>query len=300
MDSEANRPTASRPKPATVSSSASGNAKREVFVTGSATSSRSAATGGTRVARRAGARLATSVTTTPTRSATMIVRGSTTVPEAGTSNPIALKSAFRPAATRTPSARPMSEPITPRNSPSPSTERRTCARDAPSVRSRANSRARCVTVIEKVLKMMKAPTKTEMPANASSVVVRKPNASRLSFCWVVVSCWPVRTSTPVGTTSRTASRSSAGEVPSLAAMSISSYLPSLPVMRAASSGVRIATEAPPNELTPAMRVRPTISKVFLAASPWMAMRLPSCQPCFFAVASSMATWSASSGGPPPT
>ena len=33
-----------------------------------------------------------------------------------------------------------------------------CRREAPSVRSSPNSRVRCATVIEKVLKMMKAPT----------------------------------------------------------------------------------------------------------------------------------------------
>ena len=37
------------------------------------------------------------------------------------------------------------------------TARMICAREAPSVRSRPNSRVRCATVIEKVLKMMNAP-----------------------------------------------------------------------------------------------------------------------------------------------
>ena len=57
--------------------------------------------------------------------------------------------------------------------PSVITERMTWPREAPSVRSSANSRMRWVTVIEKVLKMMNAPTNSEMPANASSSVVRK-------------------------------------------------------------------------------------------------------------------------------
>ena len=43
----------------------------------------------------------------------------------------------------------------------------TCARDAPSARSIANSRLRCATVIEKALKMMNAPTSTAMPPKAS-------------------------------------------------------------------------------------------------------------------------------------
>ena len=52
---------------------------------------------------------------------------------------------------------------TPRARPSAST----CRRDAPIVRSSANSRVRCATVIENVLKMMNAPTKSAIPANAS-------------------------------------------------------------------------------------------------------------------------------------
>ncbi len=41
------------------------------------------------------------------------------------------------------------------------TEPTTCARVAPSVRSSPNSRVRWATVIEKVLKMMNAPTNSE-------------------------------------------------------------------------------------------------------------------------------------------
>ena len=47
------------------------------------------------------------------------------------------------------------------------TEPRICRRDAPIVRSVANSRVRCATVIENVLKMTNAPTKRAMPAKAS-------------------------------------------------------------------------------------------------------------------------------------
>ena len=51
--------------------------------------------------------------------------------------------------------------------PSSSTERNTCLRDAPSVRSVASSRTRCATVIESVLKMTNEPTIRAIPANAS-------------------------------------------------------------------------------------------------------------------------------------
>ena len=47
------------------------------------------------------------------------------------------------------------------------TEVSTWRRDAPIVRSVANSRVRCATVIESVLKITNAPTKSAMPANES-------------------------------------------------------------------------------------------------------------------------------------
>ena len=47
------------------------------------------------------------------------------------------------------------------------TEARICRRDAPIMRSVANSRVRCATVIESVLKMTKAPTNSAIPANES-------------------------------------------------------------------------------------------------------------------------------------
>ena len=46
-------------------------------------------------------------------------------------------------------------------------------RDAPSVRSIPNSRVRWATVIENVLKIWKAPTNSDTPANTSSAIRRK-------------------------------------------------------------------------------------------------------------------------------
>ena len=51
--------------------------------------------------------------------------------------------------------------------PRASTERSTCRREAPSVRSVASSFVRCATVIESVLKMTNAPTNSAIPPNAS-------------------------------------------------------------------------------------------------------------------------------------
>ena len=61
----------------------------------------------------------------------------------------------------------MSDARRPMTSDSRMTEPSTCRRDAPIVRSVANSRVRCATVIENVLKMTKAPTKSAMAAKAS-------------------------------------------------------------------------------------------------------------------------------------
>ena len=43
----------------------------------------------------------------------------------------------------------------------------TCGGEAPTARSRANSRIRCRTDMENVLEMMNPPTKREMPAKTS-------------------------------------------------------------------------------------------------------------------------------------
>ena len=71
----------------------------------------------------------------------------------------------------------------PRTRPSLRTGARTWRREAPSVRSSANSRMRWAIVIEKVLKMMKAPTNSEIPAKTSSAVLRKPRSSLISSDW---------------------------------------------------------------------------------------------------------------------
>ena len=91
----------------------------------------------------------------------------------GISKPMAPKTTVISLAKPMPASTPMSDETTPISRASSSTERSTCRLLAPMVRSIANSRMRCETVIEKVLKMMNPPTKTAAPANASSSGVRK-------------------------------------------------------------------------------------------------------------------------------
>jgi hypothetical protein len=222
----------------------------------------------------------------PTTSETTIVRVAITLPVEGSSTPTALNSARRPGAMAIPSASPSSEPTTPSASPSPITERMTCPREAPSVRSSANSRIRWVTVIEKVLKMMKAPTNSEMPAKASSAVVRKLRPSWMSPAWFLASSWPVRTTTERPRSCLSESRSASGVTPSLADAWIWSK-PSLPSIRCASGSVRSTTTAPPNESTPATCVVPTIVYALRGASATTATLSPSSKPSLSAVAASI-------------
>ena len=64
------------------------------------------------------------------------------------------------------------------------TERSTCRRVAPSVRSVASSRVRCATVIDSVLKMTNAPTKSAMPPKPS----RKPRMKLMKLPTDFLSC----------------------------------------------------------------------------------------------------------------
>ena len=107
--------------------------------------------GAIRVARSAGTRLASTVTSTPTTSATTIVRVATTDAVAGRSAPTAFISPRRPGASSSPPSSPSSEAIRPIRPASSTTERSTWRRLAPSVRSSASSRVRCATVIVNVL-----------------------------------------------------------------------------------------------------------------------------------------------------
>ena len=135
-------------------------AKREG---GSAEPSLTAAIGGTLVARSAGMMLASSVIAVPSASETRTVRSVKTSPTSGRSPPIAVNSLASP----TPANSPTTEASSPITRPSITTERMTCLREAPSVRSVANSRVRCATVIDSVLKITNAPTNSAIAPKPS-------------------------------------------------------------------------------------------------------------------------------------
>ena len=106
--SGANRPTSRPANPSSVSRIDAGRRKRTKRPSGRVAPSRTAAIGGTRVARIAGRRLASTVTTMPTISATTIVRVSKVRPLFGSVKPTASKSLNSPFA----SARPRKSPTT--------------------------------------------------------------------------------------------------------------------------------------------------------------------------------------------
>ncbi len=84
-----------------------------------------AASGAVRAARSAGARLAASVTITPTATAVTTVLPLTTSDEAGMVSPMALMSASRPEARPSPTTMPPTEASRPTASDSTATDRRT-------------------------------------------------------------------------------------------------------------------------------------------------------------------------------
>ena len=152
---------------------------------------------------------------------TTIVRVANTVPVVGRSRLSALKSAFSPTARPRPARRPISAAAKPITNASRMTDCNSWRREAPIVRRVANSRVRWATVIEKVLKITKAPTKSAMPANDSRKyrmkLVNSTDSRSLDACWS-----PVRTVTPEPSASRISLWSCAGVTPSFAATEMAS------------------------------------------------------------------------------
>ena len=143
---------------------------------------------------------------------------------------------------------PTAEASTPSVSASATTERSTWRRLAPRARSMANSRRRCATVMLKALKMMKAPTKTETPANASSIGVRKVLIeAAVSLVASAAACSPVLTLTVAGRAVLTRVASSLGVTPGSAAIETPLSLPGSPPQRCTSCRRPAMTMVPPME-----------------------------------------------------
>ena len=163
----ADSPQRSPANPRTVISAAIGVRKRANRPGAIVAPSRTAAIGGTRVALNAGKMLAISVTMIPRSSETMIVRALKIRPLFGSVNPTASKKLKEAGRERKAKKQPDDRRDRAHHEDAMITEKRTCRRDAPSVRSVASSRVRCAIVIERELKMTKAPTKSAITPNAS-------------------------------------------------------------------------------------------------------------------------------------
>ena len=150
------------------------------------------------------------------------MRGATTVDASGRCTPSALNSMIMPLEIPNPVASPISEATRPITRPSSFTERMTCLREAPRVRSVANSRVRWATVIESVLKITNAPT--------SRAIAPKPSRNSRIFCMPSFSsaasslaCLALSlTSRLAGTRGWIALTSSLADVPCFAAIEIAS------------------------------------------------------------------------------
>ncbi len=211
LDSEpTNRPISISASAAPIVNIATCGPKRAKRPGGSSAPSRTAAIGGTRVARRAGRSAASIVITTPTSSETTIVRVANTVAACGRSIPKETNSALRPFASPSPRKSPTTEASRPSRNASSSTERSTCRRVAPSVRSVASSRVRCAIVIDSVFAITKLPTNSATPANASrkSWMIERNPLVLLVACLACAS--PVRTWALGGSSGRISRTSAVG------------------------------------------------------------------------------------------
>src|SRR4051812_27996524 len=212
--------------------------------------SRSASTGSTLVARRAGTRAATTVTTVPTSTGSQTERGSICSAVNGSASPTASMRSLSPLATTTPRPTPMADAVTPRTSASTRRLVMTCRRRAPIARSSAISRERWVTVIVKVFQMMNEPTNSAMPAKAPNTM---PTIWKLAFVaseFSFTTVAPVTASAPWGTTAESRWASSVWETPGSALTSMESYWSGEPRTRCAVAPSKYAEVVPPRSLTP--------------------------------------------------
>ncbi len=212
----------------------------------------------------------------------------------------ATKSSFSPTASPSPANSPMIDASRPITSASRITEPSTCRRDAPTVRSVANSRVRCTTVIESVLKITKAPTNRAIPANDSRkyrmMLVNVATSSESSLACSA----PDRTVTDVPSSSRMLATSSAGATPSCAATCTESSSPSLSRSAWAVGMSKMANVAPPSELTSPYLAMPTISYSWAGPRAATPIRSPMARFSSSATPSSIATSSAPDGQLPST
>ena len=249
------------------------------------------------MARNAGRTLANTVTMIPMASATTTVRVSSTSPLLGSVKPTASKSLNRPFASPMPATTPTIEASTPVTSASTITDVSTWRRDAPIVRSVANSRMRCAIVIESELEITNAPTNSAMPPNASRKLWRKEMnevASEESFfAWAAA----VRTCVASGRIGLICFASCSGVTPWIALALIWSSLPTLRNSVWAVGRSNPASVAPPRLEAPPKCTSPEIRNGSTGPSAWMPIDWPTLKSFFEAVDWSITTWPACGHAP---
>jgi hypothetical protein len=252
-------PHTSAAKPVAIAAIATNGVARAKRDFGTVAPSRSTATGGTRVARTAGMMLAATVTTTPTSRLTSTVRSAKTSPARGRSIWTILRAASSSLARPMPTPAPTAVAARPITNASSTIERSTCRREAPMVRRSASSRARWATVIEKVLKMMNAPTKSAIPAKPSRKILMKVTKPRSPLKSNGSASFAVRTVVGVpANAAATDARAPAGVTLVFAANAIVSTSPCLWNSRCAVRRSKAAIVAAPSESTFPHLARPTI------------------------------------------
>ena len=111
----------------------------------------------------------------------------------GSVKPTASNSLKRPTPSPRPTKIPTTEARAPITSPSTTIENRTWRRDAPSVRSVASSRVRCVIVIDSEFAITNAPTNSAIAPKASRKSCRKLRKLSVSFASYFACSCPVLT-----------------------------------------------------------------------------------------------------------
>ena len=124
-------------------------------------------------------------------------------------------------------------------------ERRTCRREAPSVRNVASSRVRWAIVIESEFAITKLPTKRATPAKPSRNFCRNEMNAFVSLASSCACARPVRTSVSLGRIPRISVKSCAVGTFGLDATAISSSLPGFPNRSCAVGRSNPANVAPP-------------------------------------------------------
>ncbi len=202
------------------------------------------------------------------------MRVSNSSPVFGSVKPTASNSANRPDASSRPRNSPITDATIPTTSASTKIENMTWRREAPSVRSVANSRVRCAIVIESEFAITNEPTNSAIPPNASRKPWRKVMNSFVSAASSCACASPVRACASGGRIGSISESSCWSETPGFAATAISSRRPSFSKSRCAVGRSKPASVAPPIERSEPNSTIPEIRRRSTGPSTWTPISSP--------------------------